>query len=99
MPLTLGLQNGDELNFGVSDFWSYFSPFDEVSDWFDEVIDAWMAGGARIAVTGRRSRLLQTREDGSWETVYKANDCILRFRRTPTTYVINDPSWMTANNG
>lgn len=26
MPITLGLQNLDELNFGVSDFWSYFFP-------------------------------------------------------------------------
>jgi hypothetical protein len=31
MPLTLGLQNGDELNFGVSDFWSYFFPFEAVA--------------------------------------------------------------------
>ena len=28
-PITLGLQNGDELNIGVNAFWSYFFPFEE----------------------------------------------------------------------
>ena len=44
MPLTLGLQNCDELNFGVSDFWSYFFPFQNVADEFERILDAWVAG-------------------------------------------------------
>lgn len=42
MPLTLGLQNCDELNFGVSDFWSYFFPFEDVAEEFERAIDAWV---------------------------------------------------------
>ena len=29
LPITLGLQNSDDINFGVSDFWSYFFPFED----------------------------------------------------------------------
>ena len=35
LPLTLGLQNWDELNLGVEDFWSYFFPFENVAEKFE----------------------------------------------------------------
>jgi hypothetical protein len=90
-PLTLGLQNGDELNFGVSDFWSYFFPFDAVANKFEHVLDAWVAGDARVAVTGFRSRLLQVRDGARWKTVYGANGCLFPFRWTPFRFVMNAP--------
>jgi len=45
---TLCLQNNDELNFGVGSFWSYFFPFPDVERKFEEQIDAWVEGRARI---------------------------------------------------
>lgn len=30
VPIVLALQNNDELNFGVADFWSYLFPFPQV---------------------------------------------------------------------
>lgn len=91
MPLTLGLQNCDELNFGVSDFWSYFFPFERVADEFERVLDAWVAGDARVAHTGFRSRLLQVRDGARWKTVYGANGCLFPFRWTPFRFVMNEP--------
>jgi hypothetical protein len=92
MPLTLGLQNCDELNFGVSDFWSYFFPFEDVAEEFERAIDAWVTGDARIAVTGFRSHLLQVREGSRWKTVYGANGCVFPFRWRPFRFVMNEPA-------
>ncbi len=89
LPLNLALQNSDELNFGVSDFWSYFFPFDAVAVEFERILDAWMIGDARVAKTGRWSRLLQVREGSGWNTVYSANACLFSFRRTPFGFVMN----------
>jgi hypothetical protein len=91
LPVTLGLQNSDELNFGVSDFWSYFFPFEDVAEEFERAINAWVVGDARIAVTGFRSRLLQVRAGNGWRTVYGANGCLFPFRRTPFRFVLNEP--------
>jgi hypothetical protein len=90
MPLTLGLQNGDELNFGVSDFWSCFFPFEDAAERFERLLDAWVAGNARVALTGRRTRLLQMREGERWVTV-GANGCLFPFRRKPYAFVVNEP--------
>lgn len=92
LPITLGLQNSDELNFGVSDFWSYFFPFEDVAEEFERVINAWVAGDARIAVTGFRSRLLQVRMGGKWKTVYGANGCLFPFRLRPFRFITNSVS-------
>jgi len=92
LPLTLGLQNCDELNFGVSDFWSYFFPFEAVADKFERILDAWVVGDARVATTGLRSRLLQVREGNRWRTVYGAGGCLFPFRSTPFGFVFNEPS-------
>lgn len=90
LPITLGLQNCDELNFGVSDFWSYFFPFEKVSERFERIFDAWVIGEARVAIMYGRGRLLQVRENGTWTAAYGANGCLFPFRRWPRGYVQND---------
>ena len=40
LPLTLCLQNNDELNFSVPGFWSYFFPFPKVAEEFESFLDA-----------------------------------------------------------
>ena len=40
IPLTLCLQNRDELNFGVPGFWSYFFPFPNVAEDFEGHLEA-----------------------------------------------------------
>lgn len=92
LPIVLGLQNGDELNFGVADFWSYFFPFEAVAETFERILDAWIAGDARIANTGFRSRLLQIRDGHRWTTVYGAGGCLFPFRWKPFGFVFNEPS-------
>ena len=92
LPLTLGLQNWDELNFGVDDFWSYFFPFDGVAQEFDQILEQWVAGDARVGVTGRRGRILQVRDGDEWTTVYKANTMPF-FRSKPREFICNDPNY------
>lgn len=92
LPIILGLQNWDELNFGVEDFWSYFFPFDRVAEEFERYLDLWMSGEARVAVTGPIGRMLQVREGNRWKTVYGANR-ILPMWRKPRDIIQNDPSY------
>lgn len=89
MPITLGLQNSDELNFGVSDFWSYFFPFEAVAEEFERAIDAWVHGDARIAVGRGRGRKLQVREGDKWATIYGANGCLLPLPSKPVRFEMN----------
>jgi hypothetical protein len=74
-PITLGLQNLDELNFGLPGFWSYFFPFASVAEKFEAYIDAWVLGRARV-VRHRRwfssSSELEVLTDGKWARVYRA---------------------------
>lgn len=91
LPITLGLQNVDELNFGVSDFWSYFFPLENAAKRFEDAIDAWVRGDARILVTGFRSRLLQVRRGSGWQSIYGANGCLFPFRWAPFRIVMNEP--------
>lgn len=65
--VTLGLQNCDELNFGVDDFWSYMFPFSEVEEQFWMILDAWVDGRARIAKTWLRGRKLELWDGSSWQ--------------------------------
>jgi hypothetical protein len=88
LPITLGLQNGDELNFGVADFWSYIFPFPDVATEFEEIIDAWVAGAARIAVFGRHVRVLEVCNSGQWRSVYSANR-LFPGRARPKAFIQN----------
>lgn len=90
LPLTLGLQNGDELNFGVSDFWSYFFPFGDVTEHFESIVDAWIEGSARVAVVGWGGRILQVRDGEGWETVYRANVWPFQFMQRPRSFIMNE---------
>lgn len=90
LPITLGLQNADELNFGVSDFWSYFFPFEEVADKFERILDAWVQGEARVAIVGRKGRILQVRDGRRWKSVYHANR-FLPIWRPPLRTICNQP--------
>ena len=82
-PLSLALQNEDELNLGVEKFWSYFFPYEEVEAEFEHILEEWIAGRARIVRYGKsRARDLELLKDGRWEAVYRANGLLLR-RRNP----------------
>lgn len=90
--IVLGLQNGDELNFGVGDFWAYFFPFDTRRVEFERVIDMWVEGDARIiSKTGflLRGLQLQTFENGVWSTAYKASS--LSWHKRPPVILTNTP--------
>ncbi|APZ98880.1 hypothetical protein BWQ93_10510 [Sphingopyxis sp. QXT-31] len=91
MPIMLGLQNGDALNFGVADFWSYFSPFETVAEEFDRAIDAWVSGDARVAVHRGRGRKLQMRDGDNWKTLYSANGGLFPILSNPLRFISNRP--------
>jgi hypothetical protein len=69
--IVLGLQNDDELNFGVGFFWSCFFPFEAQAAGFEATLDAWMRGDARV-VRRRWDDVLELREDGGWRRIYSA---------------------------
>ena len=92
-PICLALQNHDELNFGVEDFWSYFFPIGDVSGRFEAILDAWVTGEARIVVAGRRTRLLEVmKPDGSWTVEYRANPPLFGKIKKPDYLILNQPS-------
>ena len=71
--ILLGLQNGDELNFGVGEFWSYFFPFEKKRAEFEELIDHWVTGTARVIPKPGiliQTQMLQIFENGVWNTTY-----------------------------
>jgi hypothetical protein len=88
LPITLGLQNGDELNFGVADFWSNFFPFEKCTSTFERALDAWVVGDARIVRVPLGGRALQLLDSGRWKTIYRAN-CLLPVRRNPKRTITN----------
>ena len=81
-PIVLGLQNADELNFGGGKFWSYFFPFRDEVESFEQVIDAWVAGEARV-VSRLFGEELQLREGERWSGVYSALRLWPDFKRGP----------------
>jgi hypothetical protein len=86
--ITLGLQNWDELNFGVERFWSYFFPFEDVAERFEFILDAWVEGRARIGIVGLGGRMLQLEENGVWQIAYSANIFLPAWRK-PNRYFSN----------
>jgi hypothetical protein len=89
-PITLGLQNLDELNFGVGGLWAYFFPFPDHADRFERIVGSWIEGKGRVAVTGGRSCNLQLLEGAEWKTVYSQNGCVWFFWMTPKRYLRNE---------
>ncbi len=90
LPLVLGLQNNDELNLGVEKFWSYFFPFDDVAEEFEEILEKWVAGDARLLAVGWRGKVLEVRNGHDWKIVYEAN---CWFSRKVKAVIQNDPSY------
>ena len=90
---TLCLQNNDELNFGVGSFWSYFFPFPDVERKFEEQIDAWVEGRARIVPKAGfliQVLELQVLENGEWNEAYGAAS--LTFKKRPPLIFQNETS-------
>lgn len=73
--LVLGLQNGDEINIGIDEFWSYFFPFTSVDTHVGSILDGLVTGEIRIATyrqLGRDiSRDLEKLTTGVWTRVYR----------------------------
>jgi len=42
--MTLGLQNGDEANIGINDFWSYIFPYQDNTGFLEETIEGLVSG-------------------------------------------------------
>jgi hypothetical protein len=73
--IVLGLQNNDELNFGVGDFWSYFFPYSKKEAEFERLIDAWVECRARVIPRPGwlfRTLELQVLDSGEWTKAYGA---------------------------
>ncbi len=88
--IVLGLQNNDELNFGVGDFWSYFFPYTEKHAEFENLIDKWVEGKARVIPKPgliTRTLELQVLGDGVWRTAYGALS--LSWRKPSTDILTN----------
>jgi hypothetical protein len=88
--IVLGLQNADELNFGVGDFWSYFFPFEEKRTEFETIIDSWVQGNARIVRKPGifiQTQELQIFENDAWNTAYAAKS--LTWHRFPPDILTN----------
>lgn len=73
--VVLGLQNGDELNFGVHDFWSFFFPYNDVKSLFRSAVSGWFHGRSRLVYFFRGNRLLKIElqvkmKDGGWQRIY-----------------------------
>ena len=82
LPVTLGLQNGDELNFGVGPFWSSFFPFASVRGVFEKAAEGRFTGQTRLVEHWRGRRLvridMQVRlKDGTWQRIYRQYCTIL----------------------
>lgn len=88
--IALALQNNDELNFGVGEFWSYFFPFEDKQAEFERVLESWIVGSARIV--SKAGILIQTLElqmfeEGRWNTAYAARSLSIR---KPRVFLTNN---------
>lgn len=92
LPVTLGLQDLNVLNFGVADFWSFIHPFETNATYFENLLDAWLSGNARVAVLRWGGRTLQMRDGSTWKTVYWANVWPLPILRKPKSFIVNQQS-------
>ena len=88
--IVLGLQNNDELNFGVGNFWSYFFPFADKESEFEYLINSWIEGKARIVpkpgLIVQRFELQVLERDG-WRVAYDAGS--LSLQKPPLVVLAN----------
>src|SRR5262249_50018746 len=71
--LTLGLQNGDELNIGFDGFWSHFFPYEGARHLVESALDGIASGECRLAIHRQFGsvirRVLEQRSNGSWRAI------------------------------
>ena len=100
-PVTLGLQNTDELTFSVGEFWASFFPYETVQGLFEKAVLGWFGGQTRLACHWRGRKLvridMQVRlKHGAWRRIYTEYLTwrlpILSFRTTYRTHTAPDPS-------
>lgn len=72
--LTLCAQNEDEINIGFEGFWSYFFPFEKVSQIVSGTLDDLVTGDCRLAIHtqfGRATkRVLERRTTTDWQPIH-----------------------------
>ena len=73
--VTLGLHNGDELSFEVSDFSCEFFPFENMKGLFEKAVEGWFTGQSRLVYRWRGRRLIKIElqvkmKSGKWQRVY-----------------------------
>lgn len=73
--LTLGLQNGDEINIGFNEFWSYIFPYPNVKSHVETLLDGIVTGETRLVTKSQFgrivSRTLEYLEGDEWVTGYR----------------------------
>ena len=73
--IMLGLQNNDEINIGIGNFWSYFFPFPEVKDKVAIILDGLCTGDTRLATHTQFNkpvfRDLEIFTQTAWERAYR----------------------------
>jgi hypothetical protein len=83
LPIWLGLQNEDELNFGVGSFYTSLFPFPDVAEHFASILDAWIESRARVIRAGPRKLVLEAYEGGEWAPIYSYHTLLPTFGRDP----------------
>ena len=94
--LTLGLQNGDEINIGFSEFWSYIFPYPSVKSHVATLLDGIVTGDTRLVTKsqfGRTvSRTLEYLEGDAWATGYRQlSGLAVPFFKSRVEYFSNKP--------
>lgn len=75
-PISIYLQNYDELSFSVGHFWTDEFPFPDVKDKFVQMIDAWVEGRARVT---RKQRFLNLFSVSTLE-IYNGTEWQVRYQ-------------------
>jgi len=96
VPIVAGLQNDDELNLSIGEFWSYFFPFEKVKDKFSEALDGFIRGECRVTEyrMPRNKKafkyILEKRTEDAWETLYAHSTLILWWRNPDVVHITNE---------
>jgi len=74
VPMTFGLQNADELNLGIGQFWSYLFPFENAQADFRRLALGFIDGKCRVCEWRRRGvlykRTLEEPAGDAWRVAY-----------------------------
>jgi hypothetical protein len=95
VPMMLGLQNDDELNLGIGDFWSYIFPFPKVQHDFRRLAIGFVEGRCRVSEWRRMGvlykRTLEEPDGLQWRRAYTEHlfPLPLPFGARQRTYIVN----------